>query len=130
MKIKKYAKKSILLSINCSYETIIRSLNKELKVHNCNYIQALILISIFFEKGSSISPSETAQSLSTSKSNISHALAALENHKFIKRALKPSDHRGIEVTLTTKGERMIPKLIKKLIIMKINLRSFVAKVHP
>ena len=114
MEINNYANKSILLSINSSYETVIRNLNYELKEYGCNYIQSLILISIFFEKEKYITPSKTAKVLKTSKSNISHALSSLEKSKYIKRNLSKNDSRSYTIELSSKGEKIVSKLMQKI----------------
>jgi DNA-binding MarR family transcriptional regulator len=114
MEIDKYAKRSILLAINSCYESVIKSLNNELKEIGCNYMQSLILLSIFFENDGFITPSKTAKALKTSKSNISHAISTLEKNRLIKRTLSPQDSRSYVIRLTSKGERLVTKLMQKI----------------
>lgn len=108
-----FAKQSMLLAINCGYERVIRKINADLKKDGCNFLQSLILIAILFEK-KSVTPSNLAKTFMTSKSNISHAISTLEKNKFVVRESNESDSRKWEISLTSKGQKIVNKLVKKI----------------
>ncbi len=114
MEIDIFAQKSLLLAINSSYERVIRKINSDLKKYGCNFLQSLILISIFVEKKSPVTPSDIAKTFKTSKRNVSHSISALEKNKLVKRKTSNIDSRIWEISLTPKGEKIINKLMQKI----------------
>ena len=66
------------------------------------------------EKNCPVIPSDIAKTFKTSKSNVSHAISALEKNKLVQRKTSNVDSRIWEISLTTKGERIINKLMRKI----------------
>lgn len=112
MKIHQYVQNSLLLAINSGYGTIWRDLNSKLKDENCNLLQALILISIFFEPAETVIPSKLAQVLNATRGNISHNISDLEKKGYLKRALDERDARSYRLVLQPEGKKTAVKLIK------------------
>jgi len=129
MEIDIFAQKSLLLAINSSYERVIRKINSDLKEYGCNFLQSLILISIFMEKNKPVIPSNIAKTFKTSKSNVSHAISTLEKNKFVKRKTSEIDSRIWEIYLTTKGEKIINKLMQKIDQYENSFEDAIGKKH-
>jgi DNA-binding MarR family transcriptional regulator len=114
MKIKQYIQRSLLLAIGTSYDTVWKELNTRLRKEECNLLQAIILISIFFEPSETVTPSTLAEIFRTTRGNISHCLSHLEKKGFIKRQLDSSDARKYRLTLTPEGKKLALKLMKMI----------------
>ena len=114
MKIEKFVQNSLLLAIGSSYDTILRGLNSKLKQENCNLMQALILISLFFEKNDTVSPSQLAEILGTTRGNISHGVSHLEKRRLLRRKLNEKDARSYQLILRPDGRRLAVKLIQTI----------------
>jgi DNA-binding MarR family transcriptional regulator len=112
MKIKNYVQNSLLLAIGTSYDTIWRDLNFKLKEENCNLLQAVILISLFFEESDSVTPSVLADIFHTTRGNVSHCISHLEKRGWIKRQLDEKDARSYRLILKAEGKKAATRLIK------------------
>lgn len=112
MKIKKYLQASPLYSINNVYEMTLAELNKSLKAEEINFVQGLILVSIFLEEKGEVSPSLIAKSFQTSPSNISHALSHLEEKRWIRRVANPKDARKFLIEIKPDGAKKASRLIR------------------
>jgi DNA-binding MarR family transcriptional regulator len=58
----------------------------------------------------SLSPTDLYRALMRTSGAMSQRLARLEREGLIERRLDPADRRGIEVTLTTRGRRLVERL--------------------
>jgi DNA-binding MarR family transcriptional regulator len=112
MKIEQYVKKSLLFAIGSSYNRIWRELNLRLQEQKLNILQAMILISLFFEDPEAVNPSSLAESLLATRGNISHCLSKLEKRGFVRRTLSMKDARSYQITLKPEGKRQALRLIK------------------
>ncbi len=112
MKIENYVQNSLLLAIGTSYDTIWRDLNLKLKKENCNLLQALILISLFFESSDSVTPSQLAKIFHMTRGNVSHCISHLESRGWVKRHLDENDARSYRLILKSDGRKVATRLIK------------------
>lgn len=112
MKIQQYVRNSLILAIGSNYDTVWRDLNSKLKKENCNLLQAVILISIFFEQTDSVTPSDLAAIFRTSRGNVSHCISHLEKRGFMKRSLDEKDARSYRLILKPEGKKVALRLIK------------------
>ncbi len=112
MKIQKYVEKSLLFAIGTSYDAIWRNLNTQLKKEECNFLQAMILISLFFEESETVTPSRLADTFYTSRGNLSHCVTYLEKRGWVKRQLDEKDARSYQVILKPEGRKVATRLIK------------------
>lgn len=112
MKIQQYVSNSLILAIGSNYDTVWRDLNLRLKKERCNLLQAVILISIFFEERETVTPSRLAQCFRTSRGNISHSVSHLEREGFLKRTLDAGDARSYKLVLKPEGKKAALRLIR------------------
>lgn len=112
MKIKNYVQNSLLLAIGTSYDTVWRDLNYKLRAESCNFLQAVILISIFFEDSGAVTPSALAEIFHTTRGNVSHCISHLEKQGWIKRQLDDNDARSYRLVLKAEGKKTATRLIK------------------
>ena len=112
MKITQYVNNSLLLAIGSGYDTVWRDLNLRLKKEDCNLLQALILISIFFEQSDAVNPSGLAEIFRTTRGNISHCVSHLERRGFLKRALDEGDARRYRLLIKPEGRKTALRLMR------------------
>jgi DNA-binding MarR family transcriptional regulator len=111
MRIQTFLKTSPVFAIYTAYDRVVRRFQERLAEEDLHLIQALIVTGIFFE-GRPVRPSELAETLGCTRSNISHAIRSLEKAGLIERELHRGDARAYLLTLTRAGRRKAPRLIK------------------
>lgn len=109
MKIKKYTEISPSFKIFTTISKLNRSIQHQLK--EVNYLQAMIILAIYFEKNSEVQPKNLSETLDISKSLVSHNLSQLESLKFIKRVTMKQDARCFSLLLTPQGEVLARRLV-------------------
>ena len=112
MKIERYLDQSPIFAAQVTAETIVRDLNVRLGADDLNFLQALILVAIFFENPKPISPSTLSKVLHTTAGNVSHCLTHLESRKMIRRTLDGVDARKYQISIRPEGKKTAVKLIK------------------
>lgn len=112
MKIEEYVDRGIVLAIGLARNALWKELDGKLKEEKFNFMQAMILVAIFFEGKKPITPKDLSISLQTSKANISQCLSFLENKGFVKRNLDPKDARSYLITISAEGKKMAVRLTK------------------
>jgi DNA-binding MarR family transcriptional regulator len=80
----------------------------------CTITEALVLIAIYFEDQQQASPSKLGAALRTSRSNVSHCLAHLQQQKWIRRSIADHDARCLLVSITPSGSKLAQKLILEI----------------
>ena len=111
-KLHKFLNESSSMLILFTGLQIQKQLNENLREHDLNLNQALILLAIYFEPEKTIRWNNLAELFQMSKGNISHSTSALEEKKLICRKLIQGDLRGFEYQLTPKGSKLSLVLIK------------------
>ena len=111
MRIESFLRTSPIFAVYTGYSQIVGQFQHQLNAEEVHFIQALILTGIFFEERA-VRPTELAQTLKSSRSNISHALRALEKRGWIERTTDPADARAYYFQLTKSGRKKALRLIK------------------
>jgi DNA-binding MarR family transcriptional regulator len=75
------------------------------------FMEGLVLAAIFFEAPRPIKPSDLAETFSTTRGNISHAISSLEAKGLLKRKIDPSDARAFLLMLTPPGKKCAVRAI-------------------
>lgn len=123
MKIEKYLRASPTFTIILNAQKITTILEQFLKQEGLSYLKALILISIFFEKDKQVRPKTLAKVFETTKGNVSHSLAKLEELKLITRKPVSGDIRGAIIELSPKGTALTKKLVKYFDSLQTNIED-------
>lgn len=126
MKIDNYIKTSPIFAIYKSNQIIFSKISDLLESEGVNFIQALSLITIYFEDGN-ISPTELVGTFMTSKSSISQILNSLQKKKWIKRTLSTTDARSIVLELTSLGKIKACEFIRIMTTIEIDLEKDLGK---
>src|SRR6201996_1231866 len=79
--------------------------------YGLGFMEGLVLAAIFFEAPKPIKPSGLADTFTTTRGNISHAVSSLESKGLVERAIDPEDARGYLLTLKPQGKRCALRVI-------------------
>ncbi len=79
-----------------------------------SFLEALLLVSIFFEHPRPVQPSRLAATFSTTRGNISHCISTLEAKGLLRRQIDPDDTRAFHLTLKPQGRKRALELIRIL----------------
>jgi len=93
-------------------QEIDRSIRADLMDEGLTFMQALALVSIFFEDGKAAHPKDMAETFGMTKSNLSHLLNKLQEMKLVTRKVHAEDFRRQQVSLTVLGEKTCQRLIR------------------
>jgi DNA-binding MarR family transcriptional regulator len=75
------------------------------------FMEGLVLAAIFFESPRLIKPSDLAETFSTTRGNISHAISSLEAKGLVQRKIDQTDARAFLLTLKPAGKKCAMRVI-------------------
>jgi len=75
------------------------------------FMEGLVLAAIFFEAPRLIKPSDLAETFSTTRGNISHAISSLEAKGLVQRKIDQTDARAFLLTLKPAGKKCAMRVI-------------------
>src|ERR1700689_1878312 len=75
------------------------------------FMEGLVLAAIFFEAPRPIKPSHLAETFSTTRGNVSHAISSLEAKGLVQRKIDPSDARAYLLPLRPHGKKCALRVI-------------------
>lgn len=111
MRISNFMQKSPVVPLIFIGQELQSNLGASLQKINLNIIDALVLVSIFFEERL-CKPSEIATNLDISRSQVSQSLKRLEFAGLIERTLNKTDSRISNLRITVSGKNRSIKVIK------------------
>jgi DNA-binding MarR family transcriptional regulator len=111
MKISSYTEKSPIFQMYRLHNVVQAYFSECLKSYKINFIQSLILLTIYFEGKNKITPMSLVRELGLSKSSVSQALSQLESRGWIKRRMDKEDARSLSLVLTAEGKVHATKII-------------------
>jgi DNA-binding MarR family transcriptional regulator len=85
-----------------------------LEADDLNFLEALILASLFFESSGSVKPSQLATTFGTTRGNASHCISSLEARGLIQRKIDPEDARAYHLVLRPQGRKTAIRVIGAL----------------
>jgi DNA-binding MarR family transcriptional regulator len=75
------------------------------------FMEGLVLAAVFFEAPGPIRPSDLAETFSTTRGNVSHAVSSLEAKGLVQRKIDPGDARAYLLTLKPLGKKCALRVI-------------------
>lgn len=78
------------------------------------FLEALIVVTAFFESPKTVKPSQLAETLCTTRGNVSHCISSLEAKGFIQRRIDPNDARSFHLSLRPQGRKYAMQVIRAL----------------
>lgn len=79
--------------------------------HGVTHAGAMILIQLFHSRGAGLRPSEIALFEHVSRASVSGVIANLDKQGLVERRREDADRRSVRVLLTSKGKRLLAKVM-------------------
>ena len=111
MRIEAYLRQSPLFAVRRASRHFDAHLAQIVRNRNLSFLEALVLVSIFFEEPKPIKPSELAETLAVTRGNLSHCISTLEAKGMVRRRIAPEDARAIHIQLKPEGRAQAMKAI-------------------
>jgi DNA-binding MarR family transcriptional regulator len=111
MRIESFLKLSPVFQISASARHLDGFLTRILRAEEVTFLEALMLAAIFFEKKRGVKPSELAETLQTTRGNVSHCISSLEAKGLVRRRIDPEDARAFQLTLLPAGRKRAARVV-------------------
>jgi len=111
MRIEKFLKESPMFSVTFAARRFDILASRALQADRLNFLEALILTTLFFESPGIVKPSELASVFGTTRGNISHSVSSLEARGLVRRRIDPEDARAYQLGLKPQGKKVAARVI-------------------
>ncbi len=114
MRIETFLKESPMFCIALTARRFDALTTRLLEADDLNFLEALLLATLFFESPAAVKPSQLAETFGTTRGNISHCISSLEAKGFVQRKIDPEDARAYHLTLKPQGRKTAVRVIGAL----------------
>jgi DNA-binding MarR family transcriptional regulator len=114
MRIQAFLEHSPVFAVRRAAQRLEADLARILHASGVSFLEALVLVSIFFEEPRAIKPSDLAMTLLTTRGNVSHCISALETRGLLRRRIDPADARALNLFLRPAGRSTAMRVIRTL----------------
>ena len=114
MRIETFLKESPMFCIALAARRFDALTTRLLGADNLNFLEALVLATLFFESPTMVKPSHLAETFGTTRGNVSHCLSSLEAKGLVQRKIDPNDARAYHLTLKPQGRKTAVRVIGAL----------------
>jgi DNA-binding MarR family transcriptional regulator len=114
MRIETFLKESPMFCIALTARRFDALTTRLLEADDLNFLEALILATLFFELPAAVKPSQLAETFCTTRGNVSHCLSSLEAKGLVQRKIDPEDARAYHLTLKPQGRKTAVRVIGAL----------------
>jgi DNA-binding MarR family transcriptional regulator len=114
VRIEAFLRQSPLFAVSRASRRLDAHLSRVLRSGDLTFQEALVLVSIFFDEPKPIKPSHLADTLATTRGNVSHCVSSLETKGLVKRRIDPEDARSFQVLLKPQGRARAMRVIRTL----------------
>jgi DNA-binding MarR family transcriptional regulator len=125
MRIETFLRQSPLFCVTLAarrFDSLITRLLNDL-----NFLEALVLATLFFESPALVKPSQLARTFGTTRGNVSHCISSLEAKGFVARKIDPQDARAFHLALKPLGKKRAMQVIGALDKLQRQYESEVGK---
>jgi DNA-binding MarR family transcriptional regulator len=112
VRIEAFLQQSPLFAVRRASRRLDSQLTRILGGGQISFLEALVLVSIFFEEPKATKPSELAETLATTRGNISHCISSLEAKGLVRRRIDSEDARAFHVLLKPEGRARAMRVIR------------------
>jgi DNA-binding MarR family transcriptional regulator len=127
MRIETFLKQSPMFCVSLAARRFDALTTQLLEADDLNFLEALILATLFFESPSPVKPSQLAEAFGTTRGNVSHCVSSLEAKGFVQRKIDPQDARAYHLALKPTGKRTAVRVIGALDKVQRHLKTRSAK---
>jgi DNA-binding MarR family transcriptional regulator len=114
MRIETFLKQSPMFCIALTARRFDTLTTHLLEADGLNFLEALVLSTLFFESPAAVKPSQLAETFGTTRGNLSHCISSLEAKGFVQRKIDPADARAYHLTLKPQGRKTAVRVIGAL----------------
>ncbi len=114
MRIESFLKESPMFCISLTARRFDALTIRLLEADDLNFLEALILATLFFEAPAAVRPSQLAETFGSTRGNVSHCISSLEAKGFVQRKIDPQDARAYHLTLKPQGRKTAVRVIGAL----------------
>ncbi|HTZ56549.1 MAG TPA: MarR family transcriptional regulator [Acidobacteriaceae bacterium] len=114
MRIETFLKESPMFCVSLAARRFDALANRLLEADGVNFLEALILSTLFFEATGVVKPSDLASAFGTTRSNVSHCVSSLEAKGLVHRRIDPGDARAYHLALKPQGRKTAVRVIGAL----------------
>ncbi len=114
MRIEAFLKQSLLFEVSRASRLVDRHLAGILQAGDLHFMEALVLLAIFFDDPQGVKPSQLSETLCTTRGNTSHCISSLEAKGFIRRRIDADDARSFQLFLRPQGRVQAMHVIRAL----------------
>jgi len=112
MRIDAFLQESPMFAINRAARRFESLASKALASDGLGFLEGLVLAALFFDEPECATPSQLAETFSTTRGNLSHCISSLEAKGLLQRTIDPSDARSFLLTLKPQGKRTALRVIR------------------
>ena len=114
MRIETFLKESPMFCVTLAARRFDMLASRLLQADGLNFLEALILSTLFFESPGVVKPSELAAIFGTTRGNVSHCVSSLEAKGLVQRRIDPEDARAYHLALKAQGKKVAIRVIGAL----------------
>jgi DNA-binding MarR family transcriptional regulator len=114
MRIETFLKESPMFCITLTARRFDALTIRLLKADDLNFLEALILSTLFFEAPAAVRPSQLAETFGSTRGNVSHCISSLEAKGLVQRKIDPADARAYHLALKPQGRKTAVRVIGAL----------------
>jgi DNA-binding MarR family transcriptional regulator len=114
MRIETFLKQSPMFCIALAARRFDTLTTRLLEADGLNFLEALILSTLFFEAPAVVKPSQLAETFGTTRGNMSHCISSLEAKGLVQRKIDPQDGRAYHLALKPQGRKAAIRVIGAL----------------
>jgi DNA-binding MarR family transcriptional regulator len=111
MRIQAFLRESPMFTVKRAALHFDRVAAKAFAADDLGFMEGLVLAAIFFEAPRPTKPSHLAETFSTTRGNVSHAISSLEAKGLVQRRIDPSDARAYLLSLKPPGKKCAVRVI-------------------
>ena len=127
MRIEAYLRESPMVSVKGAARHFDALAAKAFSVDDLGFTEGLVLAAIFLEAPQQARPSHLADTLGTTRGNVSHAVSSLEAKGLVHRKIDSLDARGYLLTLKPAGKKCAVRVVGAFDRMQRNFERQVGK---
>lgn len=114
MRIEAFLKQSPMFCVARAARRFDALTTRLLQADDLNFLEALILATLFFESPAAVKPSQLAETFATTRGNVSHCISSLEAKGLVQRKIDPEDARAYHLALKPLGKKTAMRVIGAL----------------
>ena len=105
MRIEAYLRESPMFAVKSAARHFDALTTEAFAADDLGFTEGLVLAATFLEESHQTRPSQLAETVGTTRGNVSHAVSSLEAKGLVQRRIDPIDARGYLLSLKPAGKR-------------------------